>query len=301
MKTPNFLIVGTAKSGTTSLYKYLCQHPMVYMPEQKEPFFFAFDSSQPDFQGPGDHIAVNDCAVTNPNNYFSLFDTSIEKSAIGEASTCYLYMPKAAERIQHYIPETKIIMMLRNPVDRAYSSFMHTRMRERESLEKFEDALLAEERRIQNNYSWIWHYKTMGFYYGQVKRYFQRFKEEQIKICLYEEFRDDPMACVRDIFAFLGVDDSFKPNLSLSHNKTGLVKNQTVERMTSNQSLVKSLMKVILPIKTRQLIRHRISNWNLQKPEMSVGTKTMLVEEYRSDIVKLQTLIQKDLSRWLEV
>ena len=300
MHKPNFLIVGTAKSGTTSLHKYLEQHPQIFMSSHKEPFYFALKDVKPDFRGPGDQIPINDSAVTSLDQYLALFDECSGEVAIGESSTCYLYIQRSVNEIKKLIPDAKIIIMLRNPADRAYSSFMHLRMQGRETLESFDDSLLEEKNRIQSNYSWIWHYKSMGFYYPQVKRYIDAFGRKNVKIYLYEDFRVDQEKTVKDIFDFLGVDSSFSPDLNMHYNKTGFTKSEELKKIFNQTNLAKKILKKVLPYETRRAIRNKFKNWNMYKPKAPLNTIKMLLQEYEDDILKLQTLIERDLSIWFK-
>jgi len=161
MNMPNFLIIGAPKSGTTSLAQYLGQHPEVYISPKKEPYFFAFENEQVDFLGPGiqgkDHI-INSAVVVDLEEYRRLFQGVSNEVAIGEASTLYLSFPKAAERIKYHIPDVKLIAILRDPADRAYSGFMHSLRDNCEPIADFAQALAAEEERIKLNWGPLWRY-----------------------------------------------------------------------------------------------------------------------------------------------
>ena len=171
MSMPNFLIIGAAKSGTSSLYAYSKQHPEIYMSSLKEPRFFAFEGEKVDFCGPGSDV-FNQETITNLEAYRALFNRVSDEKAIGEASPAYLCVPKAAECIYHYIPDVKLIVILRQPAERAYSSFLHTVRAGVEVNTDFTHALQEEEKRILNNWGFIWRHKTLGFYYPQLKPYF---------------------------------------------------------------------------------------------------------------------------------
>ena len=183
---PNFLIIGAAKSGTSAIYHYLKQHPQIYMSPIKEPYFFAFEGEKLNFQGPG--LTINESSIKEIESYRNLFQGVSDEVAIGEASTLYLYIPKAPTLIKQYVPNIKLIAILRNPVDRAYSSFMHLIRDQQEPITDFAQALKAEESRIQNNWGFLWRYQDIGFYSVQLKRYFEKFDRSQIKVYLYDYF-----------------------------------------------------------------------------------------------------------------
>jgi hypothetical protein len=139
MTLPDFLMIGAQKSGTSAIYAYLSQHPQVFTSENKEPGFFAFEGLQRSFAGPDDARAGRDI-VRDLERYRRLFREVGDKARAGEASSIYLYAPQAAERIHHYIPNAKLIAVLRDPVDRAYSAYRHLVRDGRESL-SFEGGL----------------------------------------------------------------------------------------------------------------------------------------------------------------
>ena len=296
---PNFLIIGAPKAGTSSLYNYLKEHPQIYMSPIKEPKFFALEGENVDFQGPQDYTKDY---ITDIETYCGLFNNLKQEIAIGEASPWYLHIPKSAECIQYWIPEVKLIAILRDPVERAYSQFLSLVQRNFEPLTDFAQALSVEPERIINNWSPRWHYKSRGFYYTQLKRYFDRFDRKQMKIYLYEDFRFDSCGVVQDIFHFLGVDDTFIPNISKKHNVTKLPRNKTLHKLFSQQNKIKSILAPFFSPKMRQHISSTLTDINTKpKPELQPEIRRKLIEEYQQDILKLQDLIQRDLSQWLKV
>ena len=299
MTMPNFLIIGAAKAGTTALYHYLQQHPQIYMSPIKEPYFFAFEGEQINFQGPVDS---NKSYITDIKTYRALFEGVTNEIAIGEASPGYLYSSKATERIQHYIPDAKLIAILRDPIERAYSNFLNLIRQDLEPLPDFVQAMLAEEERINDNWSFRWHYRQRGFYFNQLKRYFELFDQSRIKIYLYEEFQDNSVTVLHDIFEFLDVDKIFVPNMSRKHNVSRVPKNKTLHRFLKQSSPVKSTIKSFLPSSLRQSVRAKLMEVNFRnKPPLLPEAREQFIEDYREDILNLQGLIKKDLSKWMEV
>ena len=298
MILPNFLIIGAPKAGTTALYHYLSEHPQIYMSPVKEPKFFALEGEKADFQGPGDWKHQY---ITDIETYGSLFNQVSNEVAIGEASPWYLHMPKAPERIRYYIPEAKLIAILRDPVERAYSQFWMHFSRNLEPIADFAQAMQAESELTRSNWSPRWYYKQRGFYYAQLKRYFDLFEREQIKVYLYEDFQTNSLSVLQDIFRFLGVDDTFIPNTDQKHNVTLIHKNKALHQFLTQSNPIKSLLHPLLPSKLRQRFALKLRELNLdKKPQLLPEVRRQLIEEYREDILKLQELIQKDISHWLE-
>jgi hypothetical protein len=306
MTMPNFLIIGAAKAGTTALYHYLKQHPQIYMSPQKDPRFFALEGESLNFQGPDNQAERklqrnNRLPITSIEAYRLLFKEVKNEKAIGEVSPLYLYSPKASERIHHHIPNAKLIAILRNPVDRAYSNFLHLVREGREPLTDFAKALREEESRIHSNWNPFWHYKQRGFYYAQLKYYFDRFTKDQIRIYLNEDLKNNPTGLFQNIFQFLDVNETFVPDISISPNTGGIPKNELLHTMLARRNPIKTALKPFLPESWRQRLVNNLRSQNLVKPpQLLPEVREQLIQEYREDVLRLQDLIQRDLSKWLE-
>lgn len=301
MVMPNFLVIGAPKAGTSALYYYLKQHPEIYMSPVKEPHFFTFENEQVNCFGPGDRERLRG-TTTSLEEYVKLFDQVSGEIAIGEASTTYLGSPKAPERIKYYLPEVKLIAILRNPVDAGYASFLHLLRDGDETITDFAQALQEEEKRIAKNWDGLWQYKTRGFYYAQVKRYFDLFEQEQLKIYRYEDFQQNAVEVLQSIFQFLNIDGSFIPDMSAQYNVSGMPKDPILNRMMVKPNPLKSTLNLFLPKEFRKALATKIKEWNFnqyKKPQISPDIRHQLTQEYREDILKLQDLIQQDLSIWL--
>lgn len=300
MIMPNFLIIGAAKSGTSALYDFLSQHPQIYMSAAKEPMFFAFEGESPNFLGPGDDRSANYYSITDIKDYCALFQSVSDEVAIGEGSTLYLYHPKAPERIRTHIPDVKLIVILRDPVERAYSNFLHLVRDNREPLTDFYQAFQQEEIRMNNGWEWFWHYKRLGLYYVQLRRYFENFSQDQMRIYLYEDFANNSADLLKDCFQFLNVDKKFIPDMSMKVNASGVPKSKYLNSFLRRQNPIKKIIKPLLPEKVGRRLKTYVHNKNLVKPDFLPELREELIQTYfREDILKLQDLIQRDLSKWL--
>ena len=299
MTMPNFLVIGAAKAGTTSLYHYLRQHPQIFMSPHKEPRFFALEGQALDFKGPGDMTRFNFC--TNIKAYQSLFDGVTHEKAIGEVSPWYLYVPQSAKRIKQHVPNAKLIAILRDPVNRAYSNYLHAVREQLEPLDDFELAMEAEAERIKQNWSYRWHYKQKGFYFAQIRRYLDNFDRQQIRFYLFEDFKSDPTAMLRDVFSFLDVDENFPADVSEKFNVAGLPKVKLLDDVLTRRDTFTPLIGKLIPSrKIRQSVKNALKKFNTRpKPELSPSVRLRYIEEYREDILKVQDLLQRDLSKWL--
>ena len=299
MTMPNFLILGAPKAGTTALYRYLKEHPQVYMSPIKEPKFFALEGEKIDFRGPYDWKKDY---ITDIETYRALFKEVSDEVAIGEASPWYLHISKAPERIQHHIPDARLIAILRDPVERAYSQFLSLVRQGLEPLTDFAQAMETEEERIRNNWSPRWHYKQRGFYYAQLKHYFDLFDRSQIRVYLHEDFKTNSISVMQDIFRFLDVDDTFVPDTSQKHNMTYIHRNKVLHKLLKEQNPLKSILKPLISSSLREGIKTNLTTLNIGKrPQIQPKVREQFIQEYREDILKLQELIQRDLSAWLEI
>lgn len=301
MTLPNFLLIGAAKSGTSALYSYLWQHPEIYMSDNKEPNFFALEGQKVCFTGPGDEI-INTKSITERARYEALFAGVSGERAIGEASVLYLYHPQAAAHIRDYIPNARLIAILRNSVDRAYSSYLHTIRDGREPAASFAEALNEESARISANWAHLWHYQHLGYYYEQLQRFFALFPREQIAVYAYDEFAADPQKVLKRIFQFLEIDPSFEPDVSLRYNISGPPRLRGLQKWLLWPNPVKEQLKFLLPAYTRKRLIHKLLALNIKhtaKPNMDAADRQRLQVLYREDILKLQTLLDWDLSHWL--
>ena len=306
MTLPNFLIIGAAKSGTTSLANYLKQHPQVFIPPgNKEPNFFILEGLKlPSFAGPAEpkilYEKIYQYSVTDIDSYRSLFQEVSQEKAIGEASVPYLYFPQAAERIKKHIPDVRMIVVLRNPVDRLYSHYLM--VREKYLLEplRLAQAIAQEKERIRNNWGWDWHYVSMGMYYKQLKLYLDLFDREQIKIFLYEDFCLEPVKVVQEICRHISVDDRFIPDLSTRNKVSYASRSLMLNRLLNTPNRIRASLKRLLPKTAYKRFLSYGSSWNkVSIPPLAPDIRKRLKAVFREEIIKLQELIHRDLSAWL--
>jgi hypothetical protein len=260
----------------------------------KEPNFFAIEGKQFDYRGPGDDGLewINEREV-----YLQLFQGVRFETALGEASPLYLYATEAPERIRRYIPDVTLIALLRNPVERAYSAFSYLRERGRERCSSFTDALEAEDARIAQNWSHIWHYRAMGFYGEQLARYFQLFDRDQIRVFLYEDFVAEPLSIVRDVFDHIGVDSTFIPDTRLRHNISGVPRFRALDPVLKPNRVTLKLRPAVSRVLNPVILR--VKQRALVKSEIPPEAGRHLAAAYRGDVERLAEIIGRDLSAWL--
>ena len=293
----NFFIVGAAKSGTTSIANYLNQHPDVFIPSVKEPKYFTVKDNIFPHNGPGDNI-IDELVVRDLAEYNALY-LGKDDVTCGDASVDYLFYKNAAKRIVNYNENSKIIIILRNPVDRAYSAYLHLFRDGRETL-SFEEALSVEEKRFGRNWEFFWRYFECGLYSSQVKRYLDLFPLHNIKIILFDDFVSNELSLIRDLYQFIGVDSIFVPDVSKKLNESGIPNNRWVYSLMNKKNPIKELVKTFLPKKIRSRIKSKIDKDNLNKIPMDTRIREILIEKYRSDIIDLEEMTGCDLHLWLD-
>ena len=297
-KLPNFLIVGAAKSGTSSLHQYLLQHPDIFMStfnkegvSVKEPQFLIKSKVEKRL-----HFGIWEW-----KEYLSIFEDVKEQNVIGEASVFYLYYYKEAiKNIKIRLGnDVKIIILLRNPVDRAFSAFLHVSKSLKESL-SFEDALDQEEGRLEKDLSLtpMVMYKGMGMYYSMVKAYKKEFKN--VHVVIYEDFRDKTNITLDSVFKFLDVIPIEKLDFSLRHNVGGKEwRNINMKNLFQKDNLLKSIYFKLFPRIVKNIIKEKLLYFSINKARtMNNKTKDALKSFFKEDINSLSNLIQRDLTHW---
>jgi len=286
MSMPNFFIVGFAKAGTTSLYAYLRQHPQVYMPALKEPHYFSLVG--PRF---GRQHAVE--VVSDSASYLALFEAASDFPAVGEASTSYLGLEDTAERIYDQIPHARIIILLRDPVERAYSHYLMD-VREGTQNLSFHDAVVRE--REDPGLGWgLWHRYTEPLY-PKVKRYLDVFGPEQVLILLTEDLKRDPRGTTGAVVGFLGLDPSpvAEIDFSTSHNPYAAPRNNLARTVMANDA-IRLVGKRIAPKSVLALARRKLLFKEQEKPVIDGRTLSILREVYADDVDRLETLVGRPL------
>ena len=310
---PNFFVVGVPKAGTTSLYHYLSQHPQIYMSPIKEPTYFA-DELRPENFGEemrrGERRARASLReyrgvpmtsrgfslVTEWTDYLKLFRNVNGQTAIGEASVSYLWSPSAPRNIASKVPAAKIVMILRDPAARAFSQYVYYQgiKPDRRSFREYVDAALRNTDKVLGR---LFPFLEFGLYYEHVRRYLAVFTREQIRMLLYDDYRRDAPALLRDLFGFLGVEESFAPDMTRKHLEPRVPRFPAPFRILKRSGLWRAVQDALPPS-----VRGRLRPLLFQPREALVLNpldRDQLIDYYREDILKLSRLLNRDLSAWL--
>lgn len=295
---PNFLVIGAPRSGTTSLYEYLRAHPDIYMSPVKEPDYFANETPE--------------ALERKRPEYEALFDKAREEARRGEASALYLAHPHAPENIRQAIPDARLVVVLRDPVERAYSHFLHAQRIYAEHPDSADDRrsdeaafLAAVDRAHREGFTrpgrtdaevWI----RSGFYHHDLLRYRSLFPTEQMRIYRFEDLATDPRALTTDLYRFLGVDPDFAVPTDQAFNATVVPKNRSLFRFFTTSNPAMRLARSLAPTRLRALaVRTRNRALGNGKPEIPADLRRKLAAIYRDDTRQLGELLGWDLSSWI--
>lgn len=300
MKLPNFLIAGFPKCGSTSLHYYLSEHPDIFMPEQKELHYFTNPIISQLDKGPGDR-EVTKFFVRDFQTYKKLYKAVSLQTAIGDTSPSYINHPSIIPEIKETLgANTKIIVLLRDPIKRAYSNYLHLIRENRENL-SFWDALQKEELRKVKKYGDFWYYTFNSFYYEKIKYYKKEFDE--VYLITSEELKENTQQVLQKIYRFLEVDESFIPkNINTTYNEGGIYKKNIWTRFIFEQSKGRSFIKKVLPMTSgmKRLKLKIIENYKKSSPSIDEKSEKYLANLFREDVMKLKKDFGVNTELWNE-
>ena len=215
---PNFLVAGAARSGTTALVEGLRNHPRVFVTQPKEPHYFALHGQVVDFRGPGDAATINRVAVPDYAGYLELYPAEHDYLALGDGSVSTLYYAKSAvPEILRINPEMRLVVILRDPVDRAYSGYQYLRARGFEPHEDFMAALDDEPNRIRDNWHHLWHYTAMSHYAEGLETLREGLGHDRVGVWFYDDLARDADATISSVLRFLAVPEHRDETSGIAH------------------------------------------------------------------------------------
>lgn len=295
---PNFLVVGFPKCGSTSLHYFLDVHPEIFMPQQKEIHFFSYPNINLLNKGPKDKH-VKKLQIGNIEDYSNLFRASSKSQISGEVSPSYVNYPNnCIPKIKEILGNPKIIIILRDPINRAYSNYLHLLREKRETL-GFYDALKNEEKRKQMGYSDFWYYKFNSDYFQKVKAYKDAF--EDVLILESEQLKANPEYTISNVYKFIGVSETYLPsNLNKSYNEGGVYKSNFVTDFFFQQSKARDIVRKIVPAnKTMKHLKQKIiKNYKKETPEIDERAKWLLINDLKTNTKKLKETYNLTCLNW---
>lgn len=298
MKLPNFIIAGFPKCGTTSLYHYLSEHPEIYMPKQKELHYFTYPIISAIINGPGDKEA-NKFHIDNFKDYKNCYKQVSEEIAVGDTSPSYINHPSCIPKIKTTLGDnTKVIVLVRDPIKRAYSNYLHLKRENRESL-TFYEALQAEARRKKEGYADFWYYTFNSSYYEKIRTFKEEFNS--VFVITTEELSKNPEAILRKTFRYLEVDETYKPqNIGKTYNPGGVYKSNFLTNLIFEQNKIRGFVKKTIPITPgMKHLKHRIiSRYKKITPPIDEQAELYLSDVFIDEVRKLRQEFGIDTSSW---
>lgn len=298
MALPDFLLIGAPKAGTTALHVALAQHPQLFLSRVKEPKFFLADEVPPPARGgPGDAKTFREY-VWRRADYEALFDGAPPGTLRGESTTLYLHDPAAHRRIAALLPSARLVAVVRDPVDRAHSNWMHLRSAGLEPEPDFVRACGLEQRRAELGWASFWRYVELGRYGQQLRHLYSVFPREQVHVVLYRDLRQHPAETLDGICSFLGVD-------------TGVVCDLPAENVTAEaphsalHQFVGGVLRALAhrlpdPLERRVTTSGRrvLQREQRTRTPLTVTERERLIPEFDADITLLESLTGLRLEHW---
>jgi len=294
MRSIDMIIAGAQKSGTTSLFHYLGQHPSICSHPQSELGFFLEDASYEN----GYRKA-----------FIKHFSHCRDEKILLAKKAMLMYSRKALQRLYSHNPKVKIILLLRNPIDRAYSAYWYARQRGWERLETFEDAIEAEQQRLKDGwYKWRYcAYLHNSRYADFIEEIYIHFNKRQVHVFLTDDLAQDPIGVSQEIFMWLDISGDFEPNVARL-NQTAAARSEILahffSRALSSQSIAKKLLRNGLPTTLRRHSwRMKRLIWRIMEkpyvaPPMNSMTREHLAAHFRPHNARLGEMLQRDLGIW---
>jgi hypothetical protein len=299
---PSFLVAGAARSGTTGLVEGLRAHPRVFVTQPKEPHYFALHGQRVDFQGPGDAATINRVAVTNRDEYLALYPQDHSYLALGDGSVSTLYYyDDSLPEIQRVNPDMRVIVLLRDPVDRAYSSYQYMRARGFEPHEQFLAAVAEEPRRRSQNWHHIWHYTNMSMYADSIAAMQAALPPQQLGVWYYDNLDSNYEQTMHQVLDFLSVPavqgaTEAIPRVNISGQPRFAALHRALWWATRNEGLRRMVKGT-----TSYRFRERVRRSTLQRTGASQEERETLAPIFASDVERLRSLLPpSDQPAWLQ-
>ena len=301
-RPPDFFLIGVPKAGTSALHAALAHHPKLYLSTVKEPkYYMCGDSPPPAYKGPGDAHS-NQEWVWQRERYLDLFADAPEGTLTGESTPFYLYNRDARRRLAADRPDAKLIAVLRDPVDRAYSNWMHLWADGLEPRGDIVTAIRHEPRRIDDGWAPFWHYQGLGMYGRQVADLFEHFPREQVLLLRYRELVDSPTATLDRVFSFLGVGTAPVPDVP-GENSRLYVRDGVRARTLGPVVRAGAAVGQFLPPQvwrrvSKPLIAQIGRGGDTFRPKLSAEQRNLLLEPHLPDIELLERVTGESFADW---
>jgi hypothetical protein len=300
---PDALIIGAPKAGTSALHAALAQHPQVYASPVKEPkYYMCWDAPPPAYRGPGDSHSQKEW-VWRRGDYTALFEAAPPDSVRLESTPFYLSLPSARRRIAEELPHAKLIVIVRDPIDRAYSNWMHLWVDGLEPIGDFLEAWRAEDSRIAAGWAPFWHYRQLGRYGQQLADLLGRVDRDRVLVLRYWHLVSQPTETLHRVARFLGIaenrvsgalpPDNFRPFV-----EPGLRASLMGRAIRAGAAAGSHVPPQIWRRVSKPLVEALQHGGASQRPKLAIAQRTALVAECEDDIATLERVLGESFDDW---
>ncbi len=300
MALPDFFIVGAPKAGTTAVHAALARHPSLYLSAVKEPKFFLTDGPPPTQGGPGDVQTYRE-HVWRRDDYEALFDPAPARALRGESTPFYLYRPDAQRRIRALIPDARLIVILRDPVERAHSNWTHLWSAGLDPVGDFVQACAEERDRIAAGWADFWHYTALGRYGEQLEHLYTAFPQEQVLVFRYRALVESPAQVLDRICAFLGVPQGIVTEVP-RENVTAHPQLSFRHRAVSRAVRLSTALSGALPgtATVTGALERALQRDSPPRQPLTWEQRRALLPRFEADIRLLEIITGEDFGDWLQ-
>jgi hypothetical protein len=299
---PDFCVIGAPKAGTTALHAALATHPQLHMSRVKEPKFFLCDGKPPAPQyGPGDAHSAREW-IWQRDDYEALFDGAPEGALRGESTPLYLADPAALDRMRATVPDARLIVIVRDPVDRAYSNWTHLWSDGLEPVGDFVAACDLEEQRQADGWAPFWRYLGLGRYGEQLQSLYERYPREQVHVLRYKQLVDAPVETLNGLCGFLGIESDVVVELPSQNVSTYVEPTLTTRVLQGALRSGATVGKLFPPQVWRKAsapLLRALKGQQRNRPELSEQERSRLVGRFAEDIELLSELTGETYDDWL--
>jgi len=282
--SPNFFIVGGSKCGTTNISYYLNSHPKIFFSKLNEPYYFCKWDIPEKYN--------RNSMITNIKKYLDLFKNVKNEIIVGEASSPYLSCPHAALEIKKAFPNSKILISIRNPIERAHSSyFSYQFMKPNE--QNFMEMIKTHEKLINEKIFYIDSILESGFYTKNIIRFQKIFGKENVKIIIFEDYIKNTAQNLNSILNFLGINDQI--NLTEQSKGSYRVPKNFLSKILLNNKTFRKISTILIPTVMRQELGDKYFLKQVKKPKMLENERNYLRELYNDEVNELEKFLGKDL------
>ena len=300
---PDFLLIGAPKAGTTALHAALAQHPEVFVSDPKEPKFWLCDAAPPPhWCGPGDKHSQQEW-IWRPDEYADLFRAALPEQVRGESTPFYLWSRGAHRRIAEALPDVRLVAVVRDPIDRAYSNWMHLWSDGLEREPDFEQALSREAERVSAGWAPFWRYRELGMYGEQLAHLFTYVDPQRVLVLRYREVVDEPAATFDRVCSFLGITEGIVGEVPRDNAKPYVTPGWRPSVLGPVVRAGARLGQFAPPRYWRRasepLIAMLAGDQAARRPSLTAAQRERLIPRFAEDIALLAQLTGQDFSDWL--